>query len=106
MTAVKMKIKKGDRVIVRTGRDKGKVGTVTQVIRNDETLIVEGINLVKRHKKVSAGNPGGIITEEATIHVSNVAILDPKTNEPTKVGYKFLEDGTKVRISKKTGETL
>lgn len=106
MTAVKMKIKKGDRVIVTTGRDKGKSGTVTRVVKSDATLIVEGINLVKRHLKVSAGNPNGMVTKEATIHVSNVALLDPKTNEPTKVGYKFLEDGTKVRYSKKTGETL
>jgi large subunit ribosomal protein L24 len=106
MTAVKMKIKKGDRVIVRTGRDKGKIGTVTQVIKSDETLLVEGVNLVKRHLKVSAGNPNGIVTKEAAIHVSNVALLDPKTNEATKVGYKTLEDGTKVRFSKKTGETL
>lgn len=106
MTAVKMKIKKGDRVIVTTGRDKGKSGTVTRVIKEDAKLIVEGINLVKRHLKVSAGNPNGMVTKESTIHVSNVSLLDPKTNEPTKVGYKFLEDGTKVRFSKKTGETL
>jgi large subunit ribosomal protein L24 len=106
MTAVKFKVKKGDRVIVQTGRDKGKVGTVLKVLTADNALLVEGVNVVTRHLKVSPGNPDGIVRKESKIHVSNVALLDPKTNEPTKVGYKTLADGQKVRVAKKSGETL
>ena len=106
MTAVKLKIKKGDRVVVRTGRDKGKTGTVLNVLKQDNALIVEGVNVVKKHVKPSAYNTGGIVEKESKIHVSNVAIVDPKDNGPTKVGFKTLKDGTKVRFAKKSGETL
>ena len=106
MSAVKFKIKKGDQVIVRTGRDKGKTGKVLSVLKELNALIVEGINLVKKHEKPGNGKTGGIVTKESRIHVSNVAIVDPTHNVATKVGYKFLEDGTKVRIAKKSNEIV
>lgn len=106
MSVAKFKIKKGDQVIVRTGRDKGKIGKVLSVLREDNALLVEGINLVKRHEKPGNGKAGGIITKESRIHISNVGIVDPKENIATKVGYKFLEDGTKVRFAKKSNQTI
>lgn len=106
MSAIKLKIKKGDRVIVRTGRDKGKVGTVSKVLKASSSLIVEGVNMVTKHVKPSQTSSGGIVQQESKIHVSNVAILDPKLMVPTKVGYSVLKDGSKVRIAKKSGETL
>lgn len=106
MTAVKFKIKKGDRVIVRTGGDKGKIGTVLKVLLKDSSLIVEGVNIVKRHTKPTQTNVGGIIEKETRIHISNVALVDPKDNTATKVGYKFLEDGSKVRFAKKSGDNI
>jgi len=106
MTAAKIKIKKGDRVIVTTGRDKGKVGTVLKVLKDTNSLYVENVNLVTKHMKPTQINVGGIVQKESQIHVSNVAILDPKLMVPTKVGYTKASDGTKVRIAKKSGETL
>lgn len=106
MSASKFKIKKGDRVIVVTGRDKGKVGTVLKVLRELNALFVENVNVVTKHIKPTQMNAGGIIKKESKIHVSNVAILDPKLMVPTKIGYTKLSDGTKVRIAKKSGETL
>lgn len=105
MTAVKFKIRKGDTVIVRTGRDKGKKGEVLSVVKEDAKVFVKGINVVKRHTKPSQTNTGGIIQKELPIHISNVALLDPKDGTPTKVGFKIQKDGTKVRYAKKSGDT-
>jgi large subunit ribosomal protein L24 len=104
--AAKFKIKKGDKVVVITGRDKGKSGEVLRVLRDEDRVLVQGVNMMKRHTRPAAGQPGGIIEKEATIHVSNVAHLDPKSNQPTRVGYKILEDGRKVRIARRSGEVL
>jgi large subunit ribosomal protein L24 len=103
---MKLKIKKGDKVVVLTGRDKGKSGEVLRVSRADSRLVVQGINMVKRHTQAKPGEPGGIIEKEGTIHVSNVAHVDPKSQQPTRVGYRFLEDGRKVRFAKRSGEIL
>lgn len=101
-----MNVKKGDKVMVITGKDKGKTGIVLAAFPKKDRVLVEGINIVKKHAKPSQVNPqGGIISQEAPIHVSNVMPLDPKTNEPTRVGFKVV-DGKKVRVAKKSGETL
>ncbi len=100
------KIKKGDRVVVTTGRDKGKRGEVRQVMPEDNRAIVAGVNLVRRHTRQTAQSEGGIISKEATIHLSNLAILDPKTNKPTRVGFKILDDGRKVRVAKASGDLI
>jgi len=102
----KMKIKKGDRVKVIAGRSKGKVGDVLRVLATDQRVVVSGVNVIKRHTKPSRSDSGGIIEREAAIHVSNVALLDPKTDKPTKIGFKFLEDGRKVRFARGSGETI
>ena len=99
-----MKIRKGDKVRVIAGKDKGKEGVVMFAFPENDTVIVEGVNLAKKHQRpLSETNPGGIIDKDMPMHVSNVAILSPKTGEPTRVGYKIKDDGTKVRIFKKTG---
>ncbi|ELK46835.1 50S ribosomal protein L24 [Halobacillus sp. ACCC02827] len=101
-----MHVKKGDKVMVITGKDKGKQGTILEAYPKKDRVLVEGVNEVKKHAKPSQDNPqGGILTQEAPIHVSNVMPIDPKTGEPTRVGYK-VEDGKKVRIAKKSGEAL
>ena len=101
-----MFIKKNDKVKVIAGRDKGKEGTVEKVFPSKERVIVKGVNIVKKHQKPTNANPnGGIVEVEAPIHVSNVMLIDPSNNEPTRVGFK-IEDGKKVRVSKKTGKTL
>lgn len=101
-----MFIKKNDRVKVIAGKDKGKEGTVEKVFPSKERVIVKGVNIVKKHQKPTNANPnGGIVEVEAPIHVSNVMLIDPSNNEPTRVGFK-IEDGKKVRVSKKTGKTL
>jgi len=102
----KLKIKKGDKVVVITGRDKGKTGEVKQVLPAENRVVVDGVNMVKRHTAPSAGNAGGIVEKEASIHVSNVAYVDPKTDKPTRIGYKTLEDGRKVRFAKRSGEII
>ena len=104
--ATKFKIKKGDRVVVITGRDKGKTGEVLRVLREEARVVVQGINMVKRHTKPSAASTGGIVEKEAALHVSNVAHVDPKTSKATRVGYKVLEGGRKVRVARKSGETI
>ncbi|MGH1481742.1 MAG: 50S ribosomal protein L24 [Geminicoccales bacterium] len=104
--AKKFKIKKGDQVVVTGGRDIGKRGEVLRVLTKDDRLIVQGINMVKRHTKPSAQHPGGVVDKEATIHISNVSHIDPKTSEPTRVGYKFLDDGRKVRFARRSGEVI
>ena len=100
------KIKKGDRVIVTTGRDKGKRGEVRQVMPEDGRAIVAGVNLVRRHTRQTAQTEGGIISKESTIHLSNLAILDPKTGKPTRVGFKVLDDGRKVRVARRSGDLI
>jgi large subunit ribosomal protein L24 len=101
-----MHVKKGDKVQVISGKDKGKQGVILQAFPKKDRVIVEGVNIVKKHAKPSQLNPqGGIIEMEAAIHVSNVMPLDPKTGEPTRIGYK-VEDDKKVRIAKKSGEAL
>jgi len=102
-----MHVVKNDTVKILTGKYSGKTGKVLKVFPDQKRLIVEGVNIIKRHTKPSQKNQkGGIIEKESSIHISNVMVIDPKTNEPTRIGYKFLEDGTKVRISKKSGEML
>ena len=104
--AMKFKIKKGDKVVVITGRDKGKSGEVLRVLRDVDRVLVQGVNMIKRHTRPAAGQTGGIVEKEAAIHISNVAHLDPKSNKPTRIGYKFLGDGRKVRFAKRSGEVL
>jgi large subunit ribosomal protein L24 len=100
------KIRKGDKVIVLAGRDKGKTGEVKNVNPTARRAIVEGINLVKRHTRQTAQTQGGIISKEATIDLSNLAIADPKTGKPTRVGFKTLDDGRKVRVAKRSGDLI
>lgn len=106
MTNPKLKIKKGDQVVVTTGANKGAKGEVLRVFPEKNRVIVQGVNMVKKHKKPSQVSPGGIEEQEASLHVSNVAVVDPKTSKPTRVGFKTLKDGKKVRIAKDSGETL
>ena len=102
-----MKIKKGDKVRVLAGKDRGKEGEVMFAFPAKNTVIVEGVNLVKKHQRPQGENqPGGIIDRDMPMHVSNVAVISPKDSKPTRVGYKILEDGTKVRICKRTGAEL
>ena len=103
---VKLRIKKDDQVIVLTGKDKGKKGKVIKVLPEDFKVKVEGINLVKRHTRASQLSAGGIIEKEAFLHVSNVALIDPKEGVATRVGYKTLKNGKKVRVAKKSGEEI
>ena len=100
------KIRKGDRVVVLTGRDKGRTGEVIQVMPTESRALVRGVNVVKRHTRQSQKTEGGILSKEAPIHLSNIAVADPKTGKPTRVGFKVLADGEKVRIAKKSGETI
>ncbi|MBX7146377.1 MAG: 50S ribosomal protein L24 [Alphaproteobacteria bacterium] len=102
----KTKIKKGDQVILLSGKDKGRKGEVLKVLREESRVIVQGINMVKRHTKQSARSTGGILEKESSVHISNVAHIDPSSNKPTRVGYKTLSDGRKVRFAKKSGETI
>jgi large subunit ribosomal protein L24 len=106
MTATKLKVKKGDKVIVITGRDKGKTGEIVKVMPTEQRVVVAGVNQVKKHRKASQMNAGGIDTIDLSIHVSNVAFFDAKTNKPTRVGSQTLKDGTKVRVAKRSGEVL
>jgi large subunit ribosomal protein L24 len=104
--ATKFKIKKGDKVVVTTGRDKGKQGEVLRVLREEERVLVQGVNMVKRHTAPSQMSPGGIVEKEAPLHISNVAHIDPKSNKATRVGYKIDKDGRKTRIAKRSGEAI
>jgi len=99
------KIRKGDQVVVLTGKDKGKTGEVLQVMPKESRVIVQGVNVVKRHTRPTQTNPGGIIDKEAAINVSNIAHLDPKDDKPTRVGFKEI-DGRKVRFAKRSGEVI
>jgi len=101
-----LKIKSKDKVVVISGRDKGKTGEVLKVLVKENRVVVRGVNVVTKHQRPSATQQGGISEIEAPIHVSNVAHVDPKTSKPTRVGYKFLEDGRKVRFAKRSGEVI
>jgi len=100
------KLKKGDHVVVLSGRDKGKEGDITQVMPADGRAVVSGVNMVIRHTRQTQTDQGGRIPKEAPINLSNIALVDPKDGGPTRVGFKFLEDGTKVRFAKKSGEVI
>ena len=100
------KIKKGDKVVVLTGRDKGRSGEVKSVDPTEGRAIVAGVNVVKRHTRPSQQTEGGIISKEAPIQLSNLAIADPKDGKPTRVGFKILDDGRKVRVAKRSGDLI
>lgn len=100
------KIRKGDRVIVTTGRDKGKKGEVLKVFPTDNRALVTGVNMVKRHQRQTPRQQGGIVSKEAPVDLSNLAHIDPKSGEATRVGFKILNDGRKVRFAKKSGEVI
>jgi large subunit ribosomal protein L24 len=102
----KLKIKKKDKVIVITGRDKGKTGEVIEVMPKENRVRVAGVNIVKRHQRQTGAQAGGIIDKEAPIDISNVAHIDPRTRLPTRIGYKTLDDGRKVRFAKRSGEVI
>ena len=104
--AVKLKIKKGDKVVVTSGREKGKSGDVLAVFPTENRALVQGVNMVKRQQKQTAQNEGGIINREGKIHISNLAIADPKDGSPSRVGFKVNADGTKSRIAKRSGEVI
>lgn len=105
MTQIKFKIKTGDTVVVLAGRDKGKTGEVKKMLLSSSKAVVGGINMVQRHRKPTMQQPGGIDNKEAPIHISNLALADPKTGKPTKVGYR-IEDGKKVRYAKASGDVI
>ena len=100
------KIKKGGKVVILTGRDKGRTGEVVQVLPKEERALVRGVNLVKRHQRQTAQQEGGIISKEASVHLSNIAVADPKDGKPTRVGFKTLDDGRKVRFAKRSGDLI
>jgi large subunit ribosomal protein L24 len=101
------RIRKGDTVIVITGADKGKRGEVLTVLPKDNRAVVKGVNIAKKHTKPQGmGRPGGIIEQEATIHLSNIMLVDPKTDKPTRVGYRVLDDGRKVRVARSGGAVI
>jgi len=101
-----LKFKKGDRVVVTTGRDKGRSGLILKMLRSEDRAIVQGINMVKRHQKQTQTDEGGIISKEAPIHLSNLMHEDPTDGKPTRVGFKILNDGRKVRFAKRSGEVI
>ena len=102
----KVKIKKGDHVVVLTGKDKGKKGEVLKVMPSENRAIVHGVAMVRRHQRQTTTQEGGIITKEAPVNISNIALEDPKDGKPTRVGYKFLKDGRKVRFARRSGEVI
>jgi large subunit ribosomal protein L24 len=104
--ANKLKIKKGDNVVVISGRDKGRSGEVLRVFPEDRRLIVQGVHMARRHTKARMGDTGGIVDKELTIHVSNVAHVDPSTGKPTRIGYQILDGGKKVRVARRSGEVI
>ncbi len=104
--AAKPKIRKGDKVVVVAGKDKGKQGEVVRMLPSENRAVVRGVNVVKRHTRQTAAQEGGIIAKEMPIQISNLALRDPKDGKPTRVGYKFLADGKKVRFAKRSGEMI
>ena len=103
---MKFKIRKGDRVTVITGRDRGKSGEVLRVLRAENRLVVQGINMVSRHTRQTPRSPGGIVEKEGSIHISHVAHVDPPSGKATRVGTKVLDDGRKVRVARRSGEAI
>ena len=106
MNKVKLKVKKGDKVLVICGKDKGKSGEIVTVYPKNNRIILRGLNVSKKHTAQSQTSQGGIVDKELSIHVSNVSHIDPKDNKATRVGYKFLEDGRKVRYAKRSGDLV
>ncbi len=104
--AAKLKVRKGDKVTVITGRDKGKTGEILRVDPKRGRVLVQGVNMVKRHQGPSQTSPGGIIEKEASLHISNVAHIDPKSDQPTRIGYRIEAGGRKVRFAKRSGELI
>ena len=104
--AAKLKLKKGDRVIVVAGKDKGKSGDVLKMFPKENRAVVSGVNVARRHMKQTAAQEGGIVNKELSIHVSNLAHIDPKDGKATRVGYKVLDDGKKVRVARRSGEVI
>lgn len=104
--AQKMRMKKGDQVIVRTGKDKGKNGEVLRTIPKENRALVQGVNMIKRHTRPTQTSAGGIVEKEASIHISNLAQIDPKDSKPTRTGVKVLKDGRRVRFAKRSGEVI
>ncbi len=104
--AQKMRMKKGDQVIVRTGKDKGKSGEVLRTIPKENRALVQGVNMIKRHTRPTQASAGGIVEKEASIHISNLAQIDPKDSKPTRTGVKVLKDGRRVRFAKRSGEVI
>ena len=102
----KLKIKKGDQVVVISGRDKGKTGEVLRVLPAENRAVVQGVNIAKRHTKPRMGDPGGMVEKELALHLSNIAHVDPASGRPTRIGYKFLADGRKVRFARRSGEVI
>ena len=102
----KLKIKKGDTVVVISGRDKGKTGEVLRVLPAEARVVVQGINVARRHTRPRMGDPGGIVEKELAIHISNVAHIDPLSSKPTRIGFKYIEDGRKVRVARRSGEVI
>ncbi|MFN4010784.1 50S ribosomal protein L24 [Pannonibacter carbonis] len=100
------KIKKGDTVVVLAGRDKGKTGVVLQMLPTDSKAVVRGVNVVRRHQRQTQTQEAGIVAKEAPIHLSNLAVADPKDGKPSRVGFKVLEDGRKVRVAKRSGDQI
>ena len=100
------KIRKGDKVVVLAGKDKGRTGEVLRVMPKDDKAVVRGVNQVRRHQKQSQTQEGGIITKEAPIHLSNIALADPKDGKPTRVGFQIQKDGKKERVAKRSGEVI
>jgi large subunit ribosomal protein L24 len=100
------KIKKGDKVVVLAGRDKGRTGEVIQVMPKEERALVRGVNMVKRHQRQTVSQEGGIIAKEGPIHLSNLAMSDPKDGKPSRVGFRILDDGRKVRFAKRSGDLI
>jgi large subunit ribosomal protein L24 len=100
------KIKKGDKVVVLTGRERGKSGEVIKVMPKEDRALVRGVNMVKRHQRQTAAQEGGIVAKEASLHLSNLAVADPKDGKPTRVGFKILDDGRKVRFAKRSGDLI
>lgn len=102
----KVKIRKGDYVVLLTGKDKGKGGEVLKVMPKENRALVQGVNMIKRHQRQTPQQDGGIITREAPVHISNLALEDPKDGKPTRIGFKTLKDGRKVRFAKRSGEVI
>ena len=100
------KIRKGDQVVVLTGKDKGRTGEIIRMMPKEGKALVRGVNVIKRHQKQTASDEGGIVTREAPIQVSNLALADPKDGKATRVGFKIMDDGRKVRVAKRSGEVI